>query len=212
MTLIRHCLYLTVAACLLAGCATSSDTGALFLLEQGNAPGITPSNQSQGQLQPILALAQVKLARYLTRGGIVYQTGPNRIIVAGNNHWAAPLQNQLTDGLYSVLDRELTDTDVRHPEVTSLAQSDFKLVAHIQQFQGRYDGTAIISGSWRLFNSKGAVVGRGDFTQTTPLQHDGYAALVRALSRGWGAVKQSMAKAVGQALNNGAGKPATHNG
>lgn len=199
MRLIRHILCVTLAAVLLAGCASTPDSGALFLLDQ---PGDTTTTETAApaSTDTTVTLTQLELSPYLTRDGIVYQTGPNRIVVASKNRWAAPLESQLADGLYDALDRGLARADVRRAGQVAASPSGFDLAVHVERFQGRYDGNAIISGSWRLYDAKGQVAGRGEFAQITPLQTDGYAALVRALSQGWQQVKQSLVRGVAAAL------------
>lgn len=200
MRLFPRYLFLVVLLCALAGCATSSGpTQALFLLQQPHhASDAQPATVATTQKLPILVLPEITLAPYLRRDGIIYQTGPNRIVEADNNSWAAPLKTQTTEGLYHALDQGLHRVDVRRPGLT--ARPDFRLKVYIERFQGRYDGQAVISGNWRLFGREGQLIGRGEFARTTPLQTDGYAALVRALSRGWHAVKQNLVDAVASVL------------
>lgn len=195
----RH-LLLAAAVCLLAGCATTpGPSKALFLLQQPHpAASGDPSTPHSAGGQPVLVLPDISLAPYLMRDGIIYQTGPNRIVEADNNRWAAPLAVQTTVGLYQALDRGLSSVDVRRPALAE--KPSYRLIVSIARFQGRYDGKAVISGNWRLFDRKDRLVGSGDFVQTTPLQTDGYAALVRALSRGWRTIKQNMVRAVGNLL------------
>lgn len=200
MTMIRRCLLPAVVLCLLTGCATSStDSGALFLLQQPpHQSTVRAASIDRPQAQTVLVLAEVALSPYLTHDGIVYQTGPNRIVVADSNRWAAPLAAQLREGLYYALDRGLSGIDVRRPGRAT--QPAYRLIVHIERFQGRYDGMAVINGNWRLFNRDNQVIGRGDFARTTPLKTDGYAALVRALSRGWEKVKARMVRAINAEL------------
>src|SRR5699024_3106891 len=91
-----------------------------------------------------LLLAAVDMAPYLTHDGIVYQAGPNRIVVAANNRWAAPLETQINTGLYRTLSRGLTDVRVRQANTAHAMQPDYRLQVNIDQFQGRYDGNAVI--------------------------------------------------------------------
>ena len=198
---IRYCLCLLALTALLSACASTPAPGnTLFLLQQEANTTATQTQQAPATTT-ILALTPVQLAPYLTGEGIVYQTGANRIVIAGSNQWAAPLQSQLSDGLYQTLDQALANVDIRRPGLTPAGRdADFKLIVHVQQFQGRYDGSAVISGNWRLFDRDGEIAGRGAFDETTPLQEDGYAALVRALSAGWAQARQAMAQAIGKAL------------
>lgn len=197
--------YLLIALCTatLAGCATlqgpshSSAASGLFLLQQdidakATATTAAPPTQSS------LIVAQVEVAPYLAHDGIVYQTAPNRIVIADNNRWAAPLVTQIRQGLHAVLEQRLTQVNVRQPGLAR--QPDYRLSVHLQHFQGRYDGNAVISGSWHILNQQDQVIGHGDFKQVTALQDDGYPALVDALSRGWKTIKTSLARAIGKTL------------
>lgn len=200
MTKTYYCLALLIITGLLGGCASTPDNSALYLLDQHVDTTKTHADSAVNKRHSVLTLSQIKLASYLTHDGIVYQTGPNRIVVARSNRWAAPLHDQLVDGLYEALDAGLNAATVRRPGVIPSSAADFRLVVHINQLQGRYDGTAIISGNWRLFASNSQRVASDNFVQTTSLRTDGYAALVRALSRNWTIIKQAIVQGIGQAL------------
>src|SRR5699024_1359065 len=64
-------------------------------------------------------------------------------------------------------------------------KSAYKLQVHVEQFQGRADGTAIASGTWRLTGRKGHLIARSHFAQSVKLAHNGYPALVTALGKAW---------------------------
>lgn len=200
----RYLLFVTLV-CLLVGCAhspaPSAATKGMFLLHQPNtADNAAPENKLAAQSQPILVLPEVTLAPYLRFDGIIYQAGPNRIVEADSNNWAAPLDTQTTQGLHAALDQGLHGIDVRRPEFAE--KPDYRLFVYIERFQGRYDGMAVISGQWRLFGQNEKLVGRGDFAQKTPMKNDGYPALVRALSRGWHTIKQNMVEAITGLVGN----------
>lgn len=200
MKQMRSTLCLPAILLLLAGCATTPPARTMFLLDQSEgASAATPQARTSEDALPTLKLSRVTLAPFLTHQGIVYQTGPNRIAIADNNQWAAPLQDQITTRLYKSLDRHLAQVTVLHPSRIA-GQADFELAVNVETFQGRYDGNAVISGAWRLFDAQGQLVGRGVLTQNTPLNEDGYTALVRALSRGWQTISQSLASDLARIL------------
>ncbi len=177
----------------LSACASNGQPSAgLYLLDQ-DAPA--PTEAPRTPVQSSLTVAQVELAPYLAGDGIVYQTDPNRIVSARNNRWAAPLAGQLTDGLHTSLSRGLPGSDVRRPSGRS-AQSAYRLVTRIDRFQGHYDGTAQVAGTWALFTPDGALINQRRFKRSVALQTDGYPALVRALSRGWREIRQAMTATV----------------
>lgn len=201
----RHFLIAAMAAIMtaaLAGCAHSSaESESLFLLQQPDNPAQTQHAAQGTQAErPVLLLDAVNLAAYLTHGGIVYQAGPNRIAVAANNRWAAPLATQLSTGLYRTLNNGLSAVEVRQADAVHAIQPVYRLHVNIDQFQGRYDGKAIISGSWRLLDTDHQIAGHGDFEQAVPLRTDGYPELVRALSQGWQQVESRLLGNITQAL------------
>lgn len=201
MSILRSHVLAIALASLLAGCATSpaKTDNALFLLRQGSDINTSDTAMASAPSSaPVVVVDQLTLAPYLKGDGMVYQTAPNRIVIASDHRWAAPLQAQLLRGLRHALSARLNGSRIRRAGAVS--QPDYRLSVHIQQFQGRYDGNAVISGHWRLLGRHDAVIGQGDFQQLTALKHDGYSALARALSRGWARVKQRLVQAVQQGI------------
>jgi|SRR5699024_9932373 len=203
MSRIRYCLPALLLLIMLSGCAGGpSPSRASFLLQQG-AVDITTQPASKidqnTEQQPILVLEPSRLALPLTHDGIVMQTDPNQIVVASHNRWAAPLAIQLDHGLYQLLDSNLPHFDVRRASEYN-GMADYRLRVRIDRFQGDYRGLAVISGSWRLFDSKDQIVGRGQIEESEPLHDDGYNALVQALGRGWHEARKTLAQEIRRAL------------
>jgi|GEM_PF-312971 len=189
------CLWLVVV--LSAGCvASSGSTASLYLLDREPAT-ITPNTETD-DMRGTLALADIQLAGFLRRGGIVYQTDANRIVIAGSNRWAEPLADQLLRRLRRMLEQALPRMTVQ--PAGDASDADYKLLMHVERFQGQYDGTARISGHWRLLDDAAHTIDRSDFSRATALTDDGYAALVQALGEGWAAVEKNLADAVSAAL------------
>lgn len=206
MTLLRRLLLPVMACALLAGCATTGQSPALFLLAQPAPPAaVTPANTAQTQL----VLQQVTLAAYLAQQGIVYQTDAHRVTIADNNRWATPLADQITVSLYRTLQTRLPGVVVSRARLATTS-ADYKLRVHIEQFQGRANGTATVAGTWRLTDHNGHLAGRSHFSQTAKLAHDGYPALVAALDKAWQQARQRITRAVQKALSASRSQAGAH--
>ncbi len=84
-------------------------------------------------------------------------------------------------------------TDLRHKQtkywpvkMSSVVKQteQAKLQLNLQRFNGSYTGNAELSGVWSMIDGQGQVVYSQPFNLTVPLQEEGYASLVEALSQG----------------------------
>ncbi|MGN8158937.1 PqiC family protein [Salinisphaera sp. SWV1] len=181
---------LGVSLVALAGCATTQRSPSLFVLDAGaSAPDTTPQPGA-----PTLMIAPVTTASYLDQGGIVYQTGPHKVVIANDNRWASSLSGQLTDDLYATLEQRLPGVNV--VRTSSNQQGRYQLQTRVDQFLGHYDGKAHIAGRWTLVGPKGHTLDGHAFEKTVPLSGDGYPALVNSLSRGWQDIARGMVPAL----------------
>lgn len=168
-------------AFLLVGCAVSAPEVKRYHLR-------LESSDTQPRLpepnRPILTVRSISVASFLRADGIVYQTDEHTVSVARSHRWVEPLPRQLQRSLADVLGRRLTSAAVfQEPE--RAPGSSHTLTVHVEAFHGRYDGTARVGGTWTLRDPEGRLVFREAFGTRLPLERDGYAALVAALSRGW---------------------------
>ncbi|AWN14642.1 membrane integrity-associated transporter subunit PqiC [Salinisphaera sp. LB1] len=181
---------LGVSLIALTGCATTQRSPSLFVLDAGaSASDTTPQPGA-----PTLMIAPVTTASYLDQGGIVYQTGPHKVVIANNNRWASSLSRQLTDDLYATLNQRLAGVNV--VPASGDQNGRFRLQTHVDQFLGHYDGAAHIAGRWTLVGPKGKILDGHAFEKTVPLAGDGYPALVDSLSRGWQDIARGMVRAL----------------
>lgn len=178
---------LVLSLALTAGCASAPDGPSLFVLDTGSDTSSPASRPGA----PTLMIAPVDTASYLDQGGIVYQTGPHRVAIANSNRWASPLAGQLTDALYTTLDRRLTGVNIVRAD--SQQAGRYQLRTHVDRFLGHYDGKAHIAGRWILVGPNGQTLAHRSFTRGIPLKTDGYPALVNSLSSGWRTIGQDMA-------------------
>lgn len=78
---------------------------------------------------------------------MVYQTTDVQYVIANNNLWASPLDQQLRTTLVANLSQQLPGWVVSSQPLGS--EQDTLNVA-VNGFHGRYDGRVIVSGEWLL--------------------------------------------------------------
>lgn len=144
-------------ASLLAGCSHAPSAPPSYLLPSAHQAAISPVQ------------VQVRLASYLTQGGIVMQLSDSELHSARQHRWAEPLASQLQRAM-----------------LASLAEASLPggtLTIHLSQFQGLQGAQgdqAVITGVWQF--AGGA---QGKIHWQGALSEAGYAGLVRALDQGW---------------------------
>jgi uncharacterized lipoprotein YmbA len=138
--------------------------------------GLTPAAQ-----KPKLWISQVSVADFLGTSGLVYQTNDVQYVMAANNLWASPLDQQLQQTLQTYLGRNLPGWVVSGQQASDGNQE--QLSVNVTGFHGRYDGTAVISGTRTL--KRDGQVSQHNFNIELKQNQDGYDALVRTLATGW---------------------------
>jgi uncharacterized lipoprotein YmbA len=174
------------AAFALSACSSTIDT-TYYQLPSG-AASMQVNSASQTQGQPTLWVQQVTVPDYLAGNGLVYQTSDVKYVIAANNLWASPLDQQLQQTLITNLSKALPG---RLVSGSPLGSQHDTLNVTVTGFQGRYDGQAVISGEWTL-EHQGRLTKRA-FNLTLPQKEDGYDALVRTLALGWQQTAQQIA-------------------
>ncbi|WP_457809198.1 PqiC family protein [Kushneria sp. EE4] len=179
------------AVVMLAGCAgqaTEFHRYTLPLADQRTAePGASLPDSA-----PTLAVSSVRLADYLDGQGVVYQTSDIEVNEAQTNLWADNLSAQLTRSLQRTLGDRLRDHRVLG-ETLAGDRADTGVRVTLSQFQGRYDGMAVLAGQYQLRDAGGNLMAQHHFDIERPLEDDGYPALVRTLSQGWENVGEQIA-------------------
>jgi hypothetical protein len=173
-----------VLALFLTACSSSDQKTYYQLPIVGNASATTAANSGnllpQGQ-QRQLWIEHVSVADYLAGNGLVFQTNDVQYVLTQNNLWASPLDQQLQQSLVTYLGRDLPGRVVSAQPANNAEQD--VLNVNVTGFHGRYDGSALISGSWVL-SRDGQTIQRS-FNLTLKQNEDGYDALVRTLAAGW---------------------------
>ena len=155
----------TIAALWLAGCSSGEINKNYYQLPVAQSG--TQSTASQGNR--LLWVEQVTVPDYLAGNGVVYQTSDVKYVIANNNLWASPLDQQL---------RNAQDT----------------LNVTVTEFNGRYDGKVIVSGEW-LLNHQGQLIKRPFRLEGVQTQ-DGYDEMVKVLAGVWSQEAASIAQEI----------------
>ncbi|MDU3785651.1 MAG: membrane integrity-associated transporter subunit PqiC, partial [Serratia marcescens] len=147
---------------------------------------------SSGASTRQLWLEHVSVADYLAQSGVVYQTNDVQYVIAQNNLWASPLDQQLQQTLVTNLSSALPGWVVSSQPMSS---DQDVLNVTVSGFHGRFDGKAIVRGEWVL-NRQGRLIKR-PFSLELKQGEDGYDALVRTLAQGWQQEAQAIAAQMG---------------
>ncbi|AFJ47567.1 membrane integrity-associated transporter subunit PqiC [Shimwellia blattae] len=139
----------------------------------------------------LLWVEQVVIPDYLAGNGVVYQTTDVQYVIAKNNLWASPLDQQLRNTLVANLSAALPGWVVSSQPLGS--QQDV-LSVNVTGFQGRYDGRVVVSGEWLL--KHGGQLTKRPFHIELPQEQDGYDAMVKALASAWRQEAGSIAGAI----------------
>ncbi|MBK0095185.1 membrane integrity-associated transporter subunit PqiC [Erwinia sp. S63] len=176
------------AMLLLAGCSSTIENTYYQLPAGSNVARVDSASSGN---QPMIWVEQVSVPDYMAGNGLVYQTSDVKYVIAANNLWASPLDQQLQQTLITNLSKALPGRIVAS---APLGESHDTLTVSVTGFQGRYDGQVVVSGEW-LLQHQGRLIKHG-FNLTLPQNEDGYDALVRTLAIGWQQTAQQIAKSV----------------
>lgn len=183
--MIRRPLILLLALGLMA-CGSTPPAIHYYSLTQG--AGTTASG---GVPQHELRFAPLVLSDQIDSINLVYELQGQELQFAERHRWAGTLDNQLEQLTQEGLSARLPGWVVREE-----GGEGNRLAIRIQQFGGRFDGKAVVSGRWRLTAPDGKVLLERPFREERTLPADGYNALVGELSLGWGKVLDGIAHEV----------------
>ncbi len=184
------CLLLLMICALVTACASSVTPPARYMLPSDTVSSTT--NQPEGTL----VLSSPRLAHYLDVDGIVMQLDDITLNAAREHQWAEGLDRQLERRMRANLSQAMPTLRVMRAEGEPANALTLRLT--VDQFQGRFDGVAVASGQWQLVNTAGELLVMENFYSETPLETDGYPALVRALSESWDQAAELIANEIRQ--------------
>ncbi|ELY2742740.1 membrane integrity-associated transporter subunit PqiC [Cronobacter turicensis] len=176
-----------VAVALLSACSSTEET-TWYQLPASTAPVAHGASMNS---QHLLWVEQVSVPDYLAGNGVVYQTTDVQYVIASQNLWASPLDQQLRNTLVTNLSATLPGWVV---SAQPLGAEQDTLNVNVTGFHGRYDGRVIVSGEW-LLKHKGQLIKRPFHTELKQ-QEDGYDAMVKTLAQAWQQQAQTIADEV----------------
>lgn len=184
-----NAVVVALAIVLLAGCATTDSAINRYVLPRAATPPVAADVGAR-----VLRLAQPQLSGLLDRRGLLLQTSDIQVHVASQHQWAEDLAPQLQQRLLQQLSAQLPTWQLQPAEVL---EDGALLSIWVEQFQGRFDGQAVVSGRWQLRDKQHKVLQTKDFLFEESLPDDGYPALVFSLGQAW----NKLAEQIAQALN-----------
>ena len=171
-----------LALCLAACSSEGKKTYYQLPVISSSQPSLSVSaSRASANATPRLWISQVTVADFLGSAGLVYQTNDVQYVMAANNLWASPLDQQLRQSLQSYLGSRLPGWVVSEQQGPDASQQ--QLTVNVTGFHGRYDGRAVVSGTWTL--SQNGQLRQHRFNIELKQDQDGYDALVRTLAKGW---------------------------
>lgn len=168
--------WMAVIVALLLSACSSETSKTYYQLPALNAPATVSSSVASRQLW----VEHVSVADYLAAVGVVYQTNDVQYVIANNNLWASPLDQQLQQTLVTNLSYSLPGWLV---SAQPLDSDQDVLNVTVTGFHGRYDGRTVIRGVW-ILKHQGQLI-KQPFNLELKQSEDGYDALVRTLAEGW---------------------------
>ena len=168
--------WMAVIVALLLSACSSGPSKTYYQLPALSAPATASSSVASRQLW----IEHVGVADYLAAAGVVYQTNDVQYVIATNNLWASPLDQQLQQTLVTNLSHALPGWLVSSQPLDS---DQDVLNVTVTGFHGRYDGRAIIRGVW-ILKHQGQLI-KQPFNLELKQSEDGYDALIRTLAAGW---------------------------
>ena len=137
----------TIAALWLAGCSSGEINKNYYQLPVVQSG--TQSTASQGNR--LLWVEQVTVPDYLAGNGVVYQTSDVKYVIANNNLWASPLDQQLRNTLVANLSTQLPGWVVASQPLGSAQDTLIKRPFRLEgvQTQDGYDEMVkVLAGVW----------------------------------------------------------------
>ena len=166
-------LPLFLSACSLGG---SSPEPRLFTLASEAPPSAAASAAAY-----LVVIGPVTIPEVVDRPQIVTRAAGNRVELAENSRWAAPLKTEIPRVLADHIARLLPNARTATSDQRGAGAPDFRVLLDVQRFESSSDG-ATIQASWTIRPKEGApvITGRSVLNEAAGA---GYEAIVAAHSR-----------------------------
>ncbi len=190
--ILRSLVGAAILTVLVAGCAGAPPPGYYTL------GAIPPSSPAASVTPPaLISVGPVDLPDYLDRRPIVTRDNAFAVRLAGNDYWAAPLQEMVPRVLVSDLAMRLPADRIEGFPQISDSVGDYRIVIDVSRFDVDTSGMATLIARWRLYgrNTPQPLL-VADETLQRQAEAGGYGAGAAALSATLGDLADRLAQAV----------------
>ncbi|HRS83480.1 MAG TPA: PqiC family protein [Smithellaceae bacterium] len=193
----KSVLIFCLLAGILTGCASVPATRFYTLSPSASPPAAQKAGYS-------LSVGPVWIPAAVDRPQIVLQTGPNQVLIAEYDRWAAPLKEAIPRVLVENLSLMLGVQDVSVFPQSGSSEASYRIMIDLLRFDSLPGKAAVVDARWTVRSTKDGKTGSGHTKITETVRADGYAELVAAHSRALEQLSSQMARTVREV---DAGKP-----
>jgi len=178
----------------LSACGSNPPPETQYFVLTPHAQTNIPTNENSNK---IVVLEPIKLAEFLDQPGIVMQTNSHQIKVAHYHRWAEPLKRNIRRFIADTLNGNLRNSVVQDEINLNVDEDVLSLKITVNQFNGKTDGSAILSGDWKLIGESNNTVLKTDtYNYNASLSNEGYTELVNQLAHNLEQLCSDLAKAI----------------
>ena len=182
----------SVMVTLLAGCG-SSPTASFYTLSAGAAPeGMAPPQATAAYR---VAIGPVTVPEVVDRPQFVVRVGANRVTIAEQQRWAAPLKSEIPRVIAENLSQLLGTKQVSAYPQSATSDAEYRVSVDIQRFDSALGEAVTIDALWAVRRASGEP-STGRSLVSEPAGGGGYDALVAAHNRALARVSRDIAEAI----------------
>jgi hypothetical protein len=150
------------------------------------------------EIDRVVVVGPIDFPKHLDRRGIVTRTGSNELKVARFELWGEPLQDDFSHVLGQNLSILVPGIGVvSFPWKGPSLNVAYRLSAQVQRFDSDADGNVHLEVAWTLHRGDDERrIASGQMRILEPVQGEGYAAIVAAMSRALGELSREVASAL----------------
>ena len=187
----RHALIVTLLmAAALAGCGTSPPER-FYTLASEPAPALSAGTTANGVS---IIVGPVSVPELVDRPQFVVRSGANRVEIAEQSRWAAPLKHEIPRVIADHLARFIEGARTTTSASRAVAAADYRVTIDIKRFDSAPGDGATIEAAWIVKGRDGASLeGR---SLAREVSGGSFEALVQAHSRALTTVSRDIADAI----------------
>ena len=149
--------------------------------------------------QTVLLVDKVQLNELYDQQALIQVLANNQVNIANFHFWAQPPSEMLTWQLIDALNQQPQQVALNSTKYYRDNQPHYRLAIELNEFAGHHAKGAIMTGSWYLYyfdQGRYQLHQLNNFSFTTPLQADGFSALVSAHQNNFAQLQQQLKRAL----------------